>query len=220
MIMKQLFFLLAFLSVNVISMAQSEKYSKAMAANISKMDTLQSPSQWLELSNTFERIANAEKEQWLPYYYAAYSALNNAFLEGNNSGSYSAEKSDPAADRAEMLISKAAEIGGENAEIYILKKMVANLRLMVDPMNRYATYGQAGADALGKAKQLDPSNPRVYLLEGQDKFFTPEQFGGSKPEAKILFETAINKYQEFKPASSLHPSWGLNQAKYFYDQCK
>jgi len=30
-------------------------------------------------------------------------------------------------------------------------------------------------------------------MEGQDKFFTPEQFGGSKAEAKILFETGIKK---------------------------
>ena len=46
--------------------------------------------------------------------------------------------------------------------------------------------------------------PRVYLLEGQDKFFTPEQFGGSKTEAKALFEESIKKQETFKPASSIY----------------
>ena len=69
-----------------------------------------------------------------------------------------------------------------------------------------------------KQKKLDANNPRVYLLEGQDKFYTPEQFGGSKTEAKKLFEEAVKKYEAFKPETNLHPSWGLNNAKYFLSE--
>lgn len=218
--MKQLL-LLVFIALHSFQlMAQSEKYLKAMESNIASLDTSSSANQLLELSNTFERIGDAEKTEWLPYYYAAYSRLMNVFMSSNINGGIKADIADPAADKAEQLLTKAETISGENAEIFLVKKLIANLRLMADPMNRYQTYGPVAAQALEKAKQLEPNNPRVYLLEGQDKFYTPEQFGGSKEEAKILFESAMEKYAAFKPASVLHPTWGLNQAKFLHEQCK
>jgi hypothetical protein len=87
-------------------------------------------------------------------------------------------------------------------------------------MNRWQTYGPAASEALQKARQMDPGNPRVYLLEGQDKFFTPEQFGGSKTEAKLLFEESLKKFETYKPASSLHPDWGRGQVNYFLQMAK
>jgi cytochrome c-type biogenesis protein CcmH/NrfG len=87
-------------------------------------------------------------------------------------------------------------------------------------MNRYMTYGPKAQEALDMAKKLNPDNPRIYLLEGQDKYFTPEQFGGSKTEAKRLFEEALKKYDSFKPASELDPNWGKNTAQYLLTQIK
>lgn len=218
--MKQLL-LLAFIAMHSFQlMAQSEKYLKAMEQNIASFETLSSADQLLDLSNTFERIGDAEKTEWLPFYYAAYARLMNVFMSSNINGGIKPDLADPAADKAEQLLARAETIAGEQAEIYLVKKLIANLRLMADPMNRYQTYGPVAAEALEKAKQLDPDNPRVYLLQGQDKFYTPEQFGGSKAEAKILFESAMEKFAAFKPASSIHPTWGLNQAKFLHEQCK
>ena len=58
------------------------------------------------------------------------------------------------------------------------------------------------------------------MLEGQDKFYTPEQFGGSKTEAKALFEESVKLYASGKPKSSIDPHWGLGQVKYFLAQVK
>ena len=80
------------------------------------------------------------------------------------------------------------------------------------------TYGPAATQALTKAKQLDPDNPRVYLLEGQDKFYTPAEFGGSKEEGKKLFEQAKSKMEAFTPESSIHSAWGKTQLEYFLSQ--
>jgi hypothetical protein len=96
--------------------------------------------------------------------------------------------------------------------------MIATLRLMADPMNRYMQYGPVAQEALETARKLNPENPRVYLLEGQDKFYTPEQFGGSKAEAKKLFELAIKKFETFKPANELDPDWGKPTTLYFLSQ--
>ena len=194
------------------SFAQSEKYIKAMEVLVPAVDTTRSMDGLTDLANSFERIANAEKTQWLPFYYAALCNINMAntyyLLQ-------QPEKIDPLMDKAEPMMNKAEELEKNNAEIMCLKKMFNSGKMMADPMNRFMVYGQAASEALEIAKSLNPDNPRVYLLEGQDKYYTPEQWGGSKTEGKKLFEEAIKKFGTFKPASSIHPSWGLGMAKYF-----
>lgn len=201
------------------SNAQSDKYIKAMEPKVIAVDTTHSTDALLDLANSFERIADAEKTQWLPYYYAALCHVNAGLMMGSaNPMGGNADKTDPHADKAEVLINKAAALTKDNSELWIVKKQINTLRMMGDPMNRYMTYGPVASQALEQARKLNPENPRVYLLEGQDKFYTPEQFGGSKTEAKKLFETASQKYDAFKPESSLHPSWGKSQVSYFMSQ--
>jgi len=220
--MKKSIVAIAMFTCSLGAIAQNEKFQKAMEQNIAGIDTVSSIDGWKDLGNTFQRIADAEKTQWLPYYYAAFSQVMIGYsIAGANGGMGGfADKTDPVADQAEQLLNKAQELGKENSEIYCLRKMIASLRLMADPMNRYQTALPAATEALEKAKSLNPENPRVYLLEAQDKFYTPEQYGGSKPEAKILFETAMKKYDAFRPESSIHPQWGKGQAQYFLTQLK
>jgi len=220
--MKKSIVAIAMFTCSLGAIAQSEKFQKAMEQNVAGIDTVRSIDGWKDLGNTFQRIADAEKTQWLPYYYAALSHVMIGYsIAGANGGMGGfADKTDPEADQAEQLLNKAQELGKENSEIYCLRKMVASLRLMADPMNRYQTALPAATEALEKAKSLNPENPRVYLLEAQDKFYTPEQYGGSKTEAKTLFETAMKKYDAFKPESSIHPQWGKGQVQYFLTQLK
>jgi hypothetical protein len=82
------------------------------------------------------------------------------------------------------------------------------------------TYGPVAAEALATAKKLNPENPRVYVLEGSDLFNTPEEYGGNKAEAKLRLEEALRKFEAFKQESSIHPTWGMGQAKYFLSQIK
>jgi hypothetical protein len=192
--------------------APSEKYVKAMEALVPAIDTTHTQDGLSELANAFERIANAEKTQWLPFYYAAFCCIGKAnmyFIAQDPS------MIDPLMDKAEPLLNKAEELEKNNSEIFCLKKMFNSCKMMADPMNRFMVYGAAASQALATAKKLDPENPRVYLQEGIDKYYTPEQYGGSKEEGKKLFEEAAKKMETFKPASSIHPSWGASQIKYF-----
>ncbi|MBD0331525.1 MAG: hypothetical protein ICV66_02615 [Chitinophagaceae bacterium] len=217
--MKQVLFIAALL-FNAAAFSQSEKYIKTMQETIAVFDTTRGVDGMRELANKFERIGDAEKAQWLPYYYAALASVNMGYgLSGGQMG-VNADKIDPLADKAEQLINKADELSKNNSEIYVVKKMIATLRLMVDPMNRYMKYGPEAAQYLETAKKLNPENPRVYYLEGQDKFYTPEQFGGSKTEAVKLFEQALKKFDVFKPESSIHPSWGKRMTEYFLQEAQ
>jgi len=195
--------------------AQSDKYVKAMEQLVPAVDTTHSPDGLTDLSNSFERIANAEKTQWLPYYYAAICLINKANMLYSRQQT---DQIDPVMDKAEPLLKSAQDLEKDNSEIYCAVKMLNTGKMMADPMNRYMTYGPAASAALETAKKLNPENPRVYMLEGIDKFYTPEQFGGSKDEAKKLFETAKEKFATFKPKSSIDPNWGLSQVTYFLAQ--
>jgi len=206
--------------ISVSSFAQSQKYLQAMEPKVAAIDTTRSVQGAIDLANAFERIAEAEKTLWLPYYYAALAHVNSGYsLSGGTMGGL-ANQLDPIADKAEALIEKAAALSKNNSEIWAVKKMIATLRMTADPMSRYQQYAPIAQQALETARSLDKNNPRVDLLEGQDKFYTPEQFGGSKTEAKKLFEEALKKYAAAKPASTIDPSWGRGTANYFLAQIK
>ena len=220
--MKKIFLTFLLFGGSIVLYAQSEKYKSAMKDKIAVLDTSRDVAGLKDISASFERIGDAEKTQWLPYYYAALAQVNagNFIYVSNTSDPAQLKNLDALADKAEQMITKAEALSKDNSEIYTLKKMIASLRMMVDPMNRYMTYGEKAQQALATAKTLNPENPRIYLLEGEDKFYTPEQYGGSKTEAKKMFEEALKKFDSFKPASDLDPNWGRSTAQYFLSQIK
>lgn len=214
---KFLFSVLLTTAFGAAAFAQDDKYTKAMQPKVAAVDTTHSTAELLALSAAFERIGDAEKTKWLPYYYAALTEVNAAYMMSMG-GQPKASATDPMADKAEALLNKADALSPNNSEVYVVKKMVATLRMMGDPMSRYMTYGPQAEEALQTAMKLNPENPRVYIQQGQDKFYTPEQFGGSKTEAKKLFEEADKKFASYKPVTALDPDWGRNVIKYFMSQ--
>jgi hypothetical protein len=197
----------------ITTFAQSDKYAPAMKKNIAMLDSAMQKGNAKELANNFERIADAEKSQWLPYYYAAYCNIMVTYTEKDKT------KVDAIADKAEELITKAEALAGkENSEIDVIKSMIASAHMMVDPQSRYMQYGAASSSNIEKAKALDPTNPRPVYLEAQAKFYTPAAFGGGKDVAKPLFEKALSMFDTFKPETDLHPTWGKAAAQYFLAQ--
>jgi hypothetical protein len=220
--MKKITTAMVLMALSFMANAQSEKYMKAMSDKVTALDTARGLPGWQGLANSFERIAEAEKTQWLPFYYSALSHVMSGYMmqQPGQASSTSSTQIDLLADKAEALLSKAEVLEKDNADIFCVKKMIATLRMGVDPMTRWQTYGPKAAEALARAKALDAANPRVYLLEGQDMFYTPEQFGGSKIKAKQLFDESEKKFEVQKPQSAIHPHWGLNQVKYFQSLIK
>ncbi|NSL89940.1 hypothetical protein [Chitinophaga solisilvae] len=186
------------------AMAQSAQYQDAMSKQTSDLDSgyVFTPDGLQQKANTFERIADAEKSQWLPYYYAAYCNIMHAFLLQDKS------KIDPLADKAEASLDKAEALSPKNSEIACIRSLIASARLTVDPMTRGMKYGMEAGQQIQLAKTYNPENPRVYMLLGQSFLFTPEQFGGSKVKAKENLEVAVQKYAAFKAESPIVPHWG------------
>jgi len=213
--MKKLVLLAAIICFASLTFAQSDKYTGAMKANITLLDSMMVKGNSAELANNFERIADAEKTQWLPYYYAAFCTVTQAYNEKDNS------KKDAIADKSQQLIDKAETIlGKENSETDVIKSMITTAHMMVDPQSRYMTYGPASTGFIEKSKSLDSTNPRPVLLEAENKFYTPEAFGGGKDAAKEYFDKANALNEKFKPENDLFPNWGNSSLQYFLSQYK
>jgi len=183
------------------SFAQSDKYQKSMQANKALLDSAKTAEDYTAVAAAFERIGDAEKTQWLPYYYAGLANILKGFTDNK-------VDKDEVADKADGLIAKAEAIEPKNSEIVLLKSMSSTLHMIVDPQNRWQKYGAMGRETLATAKQLNPNNPRVYYWEAQNLMGTPSAFGGGADKAKPLFEKSLELYKTFKPVNDLYPTWG------------
>lgn len=193
-------------------LAAQSKYESGMQKGLEQLQASKTVEDMTSTSAFFERIADAEKDKWLPYYYAAYANYITGWMNPK------ADK-DKVAEKSKDLIAKAEAIE-KNAEIYCLRQMVAIQQMTVDAMMRWQTYGAEAKQALENAKQADPNNPRIYYLDGQSLFRTPEAFGGGKAIAKKSAEKSVELFKTFKPASPLHPNWGKAEAEKLLADCQ
>ncbi len=185
----------------------NKKFVSAMEANLKMLDTANAPATFIMLANNFERIGNAEKSQWLPFYYAAFCyGIMAAHVTDKSKIDFLAEKA------ASYLVSADA-LEKNNSEISSLHGMLLYTRVLVDPINRWQTMGNEAIGYLAKAKQQDPTNPRPYLVEARAKLHTPEGLGGGPKAAKLAIDECLTRFKTFVAVSSLAPLWGQAQAE-------
>jgi len=199
--------LLATISVN----AQSEKYVQTMKTTLAKFDSVKTTADYQALAATFERIGDAEKTQWLPYYYAGLALTTAGWMDQNMDKDANAEKIKAVCTKAEAI--------EKNAEVYTIRNMAATQQMIVDPQSRWMSYGQEASGYLQKGMQLDANNPRLYYLQAMSVFGTPEQFGGGKAKAKPIFEKAIALFKAETP-KPLYPHWGQKEAEAKLAECQ
>ncbi|MEE9448473.1 MAG: hypothetical protein V3V72_00355 [Ignavibacteriaceae bacterium] len=188
------------------------KYEKAMRKNLSEIDSARDVGSMLDVANGFERIAFAEKDKWLPYYYASFMYVLSSFADTT------AGKKDGYLDKANIFINIADSLEEDESEIYVLKGMIAQGRLQVDPMNRWMKYGRVANTNFEKAMKIDTLNPRPEYLQGVSLYYTPEQFGGGSAPAKRLLEKSLEKFNLFVPDNDLMPNWGRKTVEQMLEQ--
>ena len=199
--MRKIIILLLFIIGFLNSSAQNPKYVTLMEQYIVVLDTAKNATVLQDLANKFERIANVEKKEWLPYYYTSYCYAKMK---------YASEKSaiDILCDKADEWANKADSLNLNNSEVYCLKAQFASERISVNPLTRAQKYGSQASGFREKAKVLDPSNPRLYYLERVTLFYTPTSLGGGKNKAKVCFEKALLLFETFQPINRIVPHWG------------
>jgi len=195
----------------LVSSAQSDKYMEAMKKNLNLFDSAKTSADYQSLANTFERIGDAEKTQWLPYYYAGLALVTEGWNDPNLD-------KDANSTRVNTLCDKAAALDN-NSEIYALRNMAATQQMMVDPQTRWQTYGMQASKDIEEGLKLNPDNPRLYYLRGESIFNTPPAFGGGKDKAKPVFEKALALFKMDKP-KPLYPNWGMQRTEEQLAKCQ
>jgi hypothetical protein len=193
-------------STATVAAAAPAGYADMMTATIKELNSTGDPALLKDIVSKFERAAAAMPTDWLPQYYQAYGRLLTVF-QGKEEG----DTKDKYLDQAEASLAQARKLGGEESELLVLQAYIHQARLGISPMTRSMKYSGLVNEALAQAKKINPANPRIYLVEGNNLYFTPKMFGGGADVAKPVYEEAQARYAAFKPVGPLMPSWGERQ---------
>ena len=198
---KNLFIFIAILTATMV-MANGQ-FEKAMAQNIGAMFTANDAESLQSTINKLNRIGEAEKNRWEPYYYVAFGYVRM-------SGMYeSGIEKDKYLDLAMEAVEKGEAIQPDDSELEALKGYVNMIKLAVDPASRGMSYSGLAMASFNKAIQLDPNNPRAHFLLGRMQHGTAQFMGGDFTEACASFSKAKELFSKASDASNtIAPSWG------------
>jgi hypothetical protein len=210
--MKTMFTLTVLLAV-LTSAAFSSNYEEAMKTNILKINESKSAAELTTLANQFQRISNAEKDKWLPGYYAAYCYVNATFFD-----ELKAKEIHEYLDLAQAEIDKVQKLSPRESEIFALQAFIYQLR--ITDMSKGYKYSSLATEAINTAEKLNPDNPRVYYLRGSNTFHTPKMFGGGKEKAKPDLAKAAQMFETQKLESEIAPAWGAEHNGQLLKQCE
>ncbi len=200
--------IIATLLVTGIINAQSN-YEKGMQKAFSLWGTNAT-----EASNLFERIANAESNNWLPFYYAAQINIINSFGEKDE------KKLNAQLKKAQDLINEATTISKDNPEILVLQALLHTAWVAYDGATYGMTLSGKVIELYTKAARIDPENPRVVYCKAEWDMGGAKYFGqDTTPFCKDL-ERAIELFANFKPETPFHPNWGKERAAQVLASCK
>ena len=155
----------------------------------------------------FRQAASGAEQRALAHYYAALAnyRISNQFPEDAE-----ARREPPLKDAIGHL-QTATESTPKMADAWALLSACYGQRMGLDPM-RGMTLGPKANDALNKAKDLAPTNPRVWIIDGTSDFFAPSMFGGDKEQALRKFKKAARLAEQESVDDPLRPSWGHAEA--------
>ncbi|WP_052695456.1 hypothetical protein [Hymenobacter sp. AT01-02] len=188
------------------STTQAEAYTSMMAATIQDLMSTGDPAKLKQADAKLERAATVAPQDWLPRYYQAYARVITAFVSKEED-----DVKDKYLDQAEAALAQARKLGGEESELLVVQAYIYQARLSISPMLRSMKYSKMVTETLAQAKKINVANPRIYLVQANNVYYTPSMFGGGADVAKPLFQEAKTRFTAFKPASVLAPNWGERQ---------
>lgn len=189
-----------------------DRYKSQMTKNIEVVYKAQTVEELQQVVNTFERIGNAEKDRWEPFYYASFGNIMLANKEKDGA------KKDGFLDLAKSALDKASAIKPNESEIVALEGFIHMVRVTVDPASRGQQFSMLSMQAFGKALGTNPNNPRAMMLMAQMQFGTALFFKQAPTEACETATKALALFTE--PNDSLSPSWGKGMTEGLLKQCR
>jgi len=213
-ILKIIPILIAVLALVATKVVANDKYMESMQKNIQTVYTAKTAEEIQGSVNAFERIGEAEKNKWEPFYYASFGYVMMATREKE------AQKKDVYLDLSMRSLEKAKAINPGESEIVALEGFVHMIRVTVDAASRGQQYSGLAMQTFGKAIAMNPENPRALSLMAQMQYGTAQFFGSPTTEACGTLQKALEKFDTYKTENPLAPQWGRNMAEGLKAQCK
>lgn len=206
-------FLLLFISISTL--ANDEKYFEQMGKQIQAVYTAKSLEEYQQAINALDRIGNAEKTKWEPFYYSAFGNIMIAanLVEGSKKDSY--------LDQALAAITKGKELAPSESELVALEGFVHMIRITADPATRGQQYSGLAMQTFGKALGMNPNNPRAMSLMAQMQLGTARFFNQPPTEACETARMAATIFESATESeNSLAPRWGKEMNLEIVKSCK
>ena len=167
-----------------------------------------------EASNLFERIATAEDDNWIPFYYVALVNTTASFIEKDE------EILSRQLEKAKEYNDIAQSLSPDNPELLVMEAMINTAWISFDGATYGMTLSGRNNQLYQKALQLAPGNPRVVFSKAEWDMGSAQYFGkDTAPYCKDV-DRALELFVNFKNDTPFYPQWGRERAEKVAKQCR
>lgn len=167
-----------------------------------------------EASAMFERIASAEKDNWLPNYYVALVNSTSAFKTKDKT------QISALLGKAQEALDKELDKNPNNAELLVVQALINTAWIVADPMTNGMKLSAKTVEIYNKAIAIEPNNPRAVFGKAEFEIGGARYFGSDTKPMCAQIDKAIELFATFKPQTPFHPKWGLERALEAQKECK
>jgi tetratricopeptide (TPR) repeat protein len=189
------------------TIAARDKWADSARVEIEAANTRGDLNRLREAAALVERALTAFPDDPLLLHYLGYARYREATLMQGRK--HDSKEYRPLLEAADSLLELSAS-RLQLAETYALRSSVLGQLIGSNPL-RGMTLGPRSSDAMERAVELGPNNPRVWLLRGIGAMFTPSMFGGGLDKAEEYLTKSLALFPNDKPAPPM-PAWGHAEA--------
>ena len=179
--------------------AQVTNQNKVLEMAVMQFNQLGKNPNYQQVLAQFEQLYAVDKSNWMiPYYATILNAQMCLLKKGDR---------EQLANAALLWIARAKSIE-LNDEIYCAESMANTAKMSVNPPLRWLLYEDKIKKPLQQAKKINPTNPRVYLLEANIQHKLPALFGGGCKVTRPILVKAEQYLNTQIVSNAVAPSWG------------
>jgi hypothetical protein len=167
-----------------------------------------------ESTALFERIAAAEKDNWLPNYYIAL--MNSTVAIGMKDK----DKMVAMVDKAQNALDVELIKNPNNPELLIVQGLINTVWIVYDPMTNGQKLSPKTMELYEKALAIAPENPRAILEKAEFEIGGAAFWGkDTKPMCDEL-KRSIPLFENEKLETKFSPKWGRERVDELLKNCK
>ena len=203
-IWKLFFLIMATFSLN----AQPRAMKEEIGLVVKSLESYNNEDAYLKAINLFDKWCKEDPKNWLPHYYASLARhecyYSPSRKQVNTDTKLLSESSQKLSDAMKL---------GQNEELVLLKAYYLLDAAIKNPSQRSAEAVKTIQDLLAKARALNGSNPRLFLMEAMFSLIAEDGDSG-RYTARDLASQAYSFFEQGETAPiPFAPIWGKQKVE-------